>query len=400
MDAKAPLLRACALLGALLAGSAWTHAPGPPAAPPDSVEQLRPVPRLALSSLEGRSVADALRAWGWNGRSGRALLHQTLVAARWGDPASAVRLQASFLANGGEGIAASVGDVQGASNIEASPTRRVYEVWLETGVGGGDGSLRVGLYDLNSEFYVTGPAALFLNASHGIGSEFGLTGEAGPSVYPLTSLAVRLDVPVGAASRWRTAVLDGVPGIPGRPDAWGIALSRDEGALIVSEVERAWSGGSVRVVAGGWVYTASFPELGTEVERRSWGNGGLYLLAEGDLAGCGDGEGCLQGFARLGKAAARFNTVATGAGGGVVYRSSPDGWAVGAGITHAGPGGPYRRAMRLGAHEVNWELTGLVPLGRHLAVQPDVQFVHDPGMAAGYSHAVVAGLRVGFTLAR
>jgi porin len=51
--------------------------------------------------------------------------------------------------------------------------------------------VKIGLYDLNSEFDVIEAAALFLNPSHGIGPDFAQSGRNGPSIFPVTSLAIR-----------------------------------------------------------------------------------------------------------------------------------------------------------------------------------------------------------------
>lgn len=75
------------------------------------------------------------------------------------------------------------------SNIETGVrATRLYEAWLETGLGE-RGSLRAGLYDLTSEFDVLETANLFIHSAHGIGSDIGLSGLNGPSIFPVTSRA-------------------------------------------------------------------------------------------------------------------------------------------------------------------------------------------------------------------
>lgn len=51
--------------------------------------------------------------------------------------------------------------------------------------------MRIGLYDLNSEFDALDDAGLFINSAFGVGTDIGLTGVNGPSIFPVTSLAVR-----------------------------------------------------------------------------------------------------------------------------------------------------------------------------------------------------------------
>ena len=82
-----------------------------------------------------------------------------------------------------------VGDLQVVSNIDAGRSWRIFEFWYE--VGDAPWSLRTGLYDLNSEFDTNETGSVFLNSSHGIGSEIGQTGENGPSIFPVSSLGLR-----------------------------------------------------------------------------------------------------------------------------------------------------------------------------------------------------------------
>ena len=117
-----------------------------------------------------------------------------------------------------------VGDLQVISNIDASHAWRVFEFWYEFGEG--PWSVRTGLYDLNSEFDVNETGGLFLNSSHGMGPDFSQTGENGPSIFPVSSLALRAEWE-GKGFTARLAVLDGVPGHPHDPSSNEIDLSRN-----------------------------------------------------------------------------------------------------------------------------------------------------------------------------
>lgn len=298
----------------------------------------------------------------------------------------------SFMTLGGRGVGEVVGDVQGVSNIEAQPLGRLYEAWIQIPVLGGQ--LLLGLYDLNRDFYVTETAALFLNGSHGIGPEFGLAGVAGPSIYPSTALGVRIQAAVSPEITVRGAMLDGVPGDPTDPSAWGVALLRDEGALLAVEAEWAGAGARARVATGGWLYTSSTAQA--EDSSPGGANGGVYLLVEGDLAGC-HGGACLRAFARAGRAAPRLSPVASALGAGLVLEASPDGVALGAAIATAAPGGGAGAAP-LHAPEHNLELTVRIPLASSIELLPDLQVIRAPGMARGCPTVVVASVRVALRL--
>jgi porin len=70
----------------------------------------------------------------------------------------------------------------------------------------------------------------------GIGPDFSQSGRNGPSIFPVTSLAVRRERKL--AKNWlaRLTVLNGLPGDPTHPAATVIKLSGRDGVLIVGKV--------------------------------------------------------------------------------------------------------------------------------------------------------------------
>lgn len=77
----------------------------------------------------------------------------------------------------------SIGTLQGVDNIEVPDAGlRLFEAWVEQDLGRG-ASLRMGLYDVNSEFYANDAAGLLIAPPFGIGSELAATGPNGPSIF-------------------------------------------------------------------------------------------------------------------------------------------------------------------------------------------------------------------------
>ena len=197
-------------------------------------------------SLEAAYVGDLMRnTQGGLGRGGAYLDNFDLMATVDGGQAFGVdglTLHGHVMYNNGHAFSGRwVGDAQGISNIEGVDTWRLYEFWGELRFGAsGRTTLRAGLYDLNSEFDSIETAGLFLNSSHGIGPDLAQTGENGPSIFPVTSLALRLQ---GAAATtgwyWQLAAFDAVPGEPGHPDRTSFRLGGGEGALLIGEFGRA-----------------------------------------------------------------------------------------------------------------------------------------------------------------
>lgn len=295
-----------------------------------------------------------------------------------------------------------VGDTQTVSNIETGTRAlRLYEAWIERSSDNGRASIKAGLLDLNAEFDVTETAGLFLNASHGIGPEFAQSGANGPSIFPVTSLAVRGAWSLDKQSVLRVAVLDAVPGDPDHPRRTAVRLRANEGALVVAEAEHISP--RLTLSVGGWGYTGSTPDVvgsvraGEPIEAR--GNWGAYAVIERDLSE-DDGEPGLSGWVRLGVAEDRVNALQSYLGAGLVFTGPfaerPEDQA-GIALAAARFGGPYRRAMKLSGSdiretEINIEATYRARLTPHLTVQPDVQYILNPG--GGPGDALVAGVRI------
>lgn len=101
-----------------------------------------------------------------------------------------------FINNSGSSFNDShVGSGEGISSIEvADPTFKLFEAWAEQNLWDDALSVRLGLYDLNSEFNVTDSSGIFLHPSTGNDTAFAVTGLNGPSAFPTTSLAGRIRV--------------------------------------------------------------------------------------------------------------------------------------------------------------------------------------------------------------
>jgi porin len=323
----------------------------------------------------------------------------------WGIPG--LRIYAHEIYVNGQPVSGElVGDSQGVSNIEALRAWRLFESWVEW-QSGPHSSVRFGLYDLNSEFDTIETAQVFLNASHGIGKDVSQSGRTGPSIFPLTSLALRF--------RWNNsefwaseiAILDGVAGDPADPDAMAaVHISQRDGALLIAET--SLQGTAVRRAAlGAWHYTSRFDTIDSMecLPRASQsGNSGFYGTLEATIVGGEEAHrGSLAGFARAGYADTRVNRFGLFAGGGIVYTGLlAEADRVAMGVALASNGDAYRRAVRLVGYieprtETNIEATWSYPVNPWLVVQPDVQYIINPNTDPTLGDDLVVGLR--FTLA-
>jgi len=336
------------------------------------------------------------------------------------------------LATHGDNPDGFVGDVQGVSNITAPNGWRLFEAWIEQNAFEDRLSVLFGQYDLNSEFYSLQSAQLFLNNSFGIGPEFSLTGQGGPSIYPETAVGGRVEVRPIPAVVVRVAVLDGVPvNVPRANGATGIFRSGD-GLLLVGEVaylslpddgageasgqrrtRRLRAGrASVdvpldgKIAIGGWYYTGVFNELshtdsnGNPVRQR--GSGGAYLIGERVVyRDSEDPARRLKLFAQLGLGDPSVNRFASYTGGGATFSGlipGRDDDEAGLGVAAAHNGSQYIESQRqqgqhAGTSEVTLELTYLAQLTRWLTAQQSVQYVINPDTVPSRRDALVASFR-------
>jgi len=300
-----------------------------------------------------------------------------------------------------------VDSIQGVDNIEvADNATRLYQLWVEQRLADDRFSALVGLYDINSEFYVTDAAGVFLNPSFGIGTEIAQTGENGPSIFPVASLGLRLKVSPTANTYLQLALLDGVPGDPDHPKRTAVKLESGDGLLWIVEggtsVDITGLGGG-KLAVGAWGYTEEVDDvLRTDGagDPRQVRNQGAYVLFDQPLYRAGsDGARGLDAFLRVGLADDDANAVDIGWQAGVAYTGlfaarSEDVLALG--VTYAGLGDPYRDAVRAAGDpdpRDEWivEATYRVQINEHFALQPDVQYVRHWDRSVG--HVTVIGLR-------
>ena len=309
---------------------------------------------------------------------------------------------AELLNNSGAMPNDDAGSLQGVDNIEVSRQRaRLFEAWIEQGFGD-KGSVKAGLYDLNSEFYANDSAGMLLAPAFGIGSELAATGPNGPSIFPSTSLAVRARWTPSENIYAQAAVLNANAGVLGDPG--GIHTSFDKGVLIIAEA--GWQGRG-KVAFGTWRYTDKQDDIRTVTLAGDPAHAtakGAYVLLERRLRG-DEADNALRkttAFARLGVSDGDTTAFKGGWQAGVlvehVFESRPDS-AFSLGINQAFLSGKFRdnafdAGERLKRLESAIEVTYSDKIGP-VTIQPDLQYVKDPGADGGVGHALVAILRVG-----
>lgn len=283
------------------------------------------------------------------------------------------------------------------NNIEVPAAgTRLFEAWVEQDLGRG-ASLRVGLYDLNGEFYVTKSSSLLIAPAFGIGSELASTGSNGPSIFPSTAVAARLFVPVGKGGGFvRLAAVNARAQTLGDPG--GVDLGFREGLLLIGEAGHA--GKRLRATLGLWHYTQHREDL-TEIDATGLplrkASQGVYGMVEGDLLP--DGGRQLTAFLRAGLSSPHNTPFRAGMQAGFLLAPAltarPES-QLSLGLHRAWLSDHYRSLLAAGGDpaETALELTYADSLIGGVTVQPDLQWVFKPGGDRAARNVLVGTVRL------
>lgn len=304
------------------------------------------------------------------------------------------------------------GDAQGASNIESPNSMRLHEAWIQQNFSDDKLSILVGLYDTNSEFDALETGAFFLNSSHGMGPDYSQAGLNGVGAFPATGLAGRILAKPCKGFYFQTMGMEGTPQDPNNPksplqiqfdDGEGVFIANELGYLTQDKNEEARYG---KFAVGGWVYTAKFDDLldvdgaGNPVKKS--GNFGIYGLGEYNIyREKNNPQQGLNVFLRTGYANPNMNQFTAYLGVGAVYTGlipKRDEDKLGLAVATAFNGNKFKRAAiaagaRADSVEVNVELSYHAQITPWLAVQPDVQYIVNPGTDPTVKNALYVGSR-------
>ena len=310
-------------------------------------------------------------------------------------------LYASGLGINGGTFFENTGAMQGISNIAGANHWKLYEAWLEQNFLNENLSFLFGLYDLNSEFDSRESSGIFINPSFGIGFDFAQSGENGPSIFPYTSLALRIRYNLSESLEILTAAFDGVPGSLANEKRFQVRWSVDEGTLLTTELIFSSSQDEsaenyYKYSIGGWYYTSDFENKTTRIKEN--GNFGIYVSGEHFVysEATSDKEGMAL-FGRIGIANSSFNPSDYSVLGGINYTGLIPGRnedVFGFALTTIHLTDAFRDGEQYSSDfETILELTYSFQLNEWFRLQPDFQYIFNPVLAPEAIHAFVAGVR-------
>ncbi len=333
----------------------------------------------------------------------------------------------------------SLGNLLAVSSIEALPSTRLFELWLEQKIGQAV-SVRFGQLAADSEFFVSANGANFINGTFGWPGILAADLPSGGPAYPLATPGVRFKFEPTSNFVFLAALFNGDPAGPGENDPqernrYGTSFRVNDPPFLIAEAqykyhrEKNASGLPGTIKFGGWDHTGDFSDQrfdaaglslaspdSTGVAANLRGDCGLYAVIDQQIYRLpgSDAEKGINLFGRISGSPSDRNLIDFYADGGLVFSgfiSSRPGDSFGAGFAYAGISG---RASPLGqdanafggaaltvrdfesALEVYYKaevLPGLV-------VQPDFQYIWHPGgnvadnNGAPAAEAAIGGVRV------
>jgi porin len=256
----------------------------------------------------------------------------------------------------GEPSANVIGDAQAVSNIAAPNAFRLYELWYAQSFAGDLVEGRAGVIGFDDYFDVTEAGSDLINSTYGTTPT--LSGNVAAPIYPIPGAAVMAVVHRG---HWQ-----GQFGVfQGNPEQRETALR--DGRLVVGEAD--WFRDPADETQGAWKIGLWQYEWSGNVPREDWGGYLTYEHPAGRWL-----ARPIQAFVTLGASP---------------KEDSPITYSAAAGFRFPGPSGARPNdALSIGvaaAHieggstEQSYEATYVFALGDHFTVQPDVQYVVNPG---------------------
>jgi len=314
----------------------------------------------------------------------------------------------------GKGLTANnIDNLNTISGIEATATTRLFELWYEQHIGDWL-RIRIGQQAAGTEFLITTGAKPFVNSAFGWPTLPAEDLPSGGPAYPLATPALRFRIDASDEWTFLAGVFNGSPAGPGpgnpqQRDASGTNFRLDDGILALYQArynpDNSPKNGTYRL--GVWYNSELFADqavdtlgvslaspLSNGMPRQHRGNASIYGVVDQPLFGGGpDG---FAGFARAMGAPGDRNLVAAYLDGGITYKSpsknlfDQTGDTTGVAVAYARIGAAARalaaetaaftgQPYPLRSSETVVELTYQIQLRPGWLVQPDLQYVINPG---------------------
>jgi porin len=326
----------------------------------------------------------------------------------------------SYIVNGAGLSTCCIFNVLTVSNIEALPSARLFEAWLEQKLFGNTVSLRVGQLAADREFAISEYSQAYLNATFGWPNIFAADMPSTGPNYPLATPGVRLKVSPTKEINLLAALFNGDPagagftGLQEILDPSGINFRLRDPPLLMAEAQYVYNQeknspglpGSINV--GGWYHFGKFNDQRRGTDDLSLANplsNGKPLIYRGDSGVYGmidqmiwpvradDPKRGVAGFAFLSTSPSDRNVANVYAELGItcigIWNNRPnDTFGLAAVYSPASPSVSgldadaalfAKAALPIRNYELALELTYQAKMMPGFYVQPDFQYIFHPG---------------------
>jgi porin len=304
------------------------------------------------------------------------------------------------------------GDFDILSSIDAYDSVRLFELWFQQKFFGGKASIRIGQMSADVEFYQSVWANLFVNSCFGTFPTISM-GTNLP-IYPFGGLGARIDYYPSSSTFLRAAIFDSNAGDPATNDQHGTRFHLSPSAGVIAIAEAGYqitpspeNGGKQENYTIG-AYYDSRRFTGSFVDPTHHSNGGLYAIVDRLIyrsRAYVNGQstfGRLGGFASFAFAPASGNQVSFYADCGLNYIGlfpgrENDVLGVALSYTKISSDFLVDNTPVHSGHETVLEADYRLQLTDRIFIQPDFQYIFDPGAFRHRPNAVVAGVRYDLT---
>jgi porin len=304
------------------------------------------------------------------------------------------------------------GDFNILSNIDAYNSFRLFELWFQQDFFGDKASIRIGQMSADIEFYQSQWSNIFINSCFGTFPTISFGTEL--PIYPVGGLGARVDFHPLSSAVVRAAVFDSNPGLASTTDLHGLRfhLNPSTGLIILAEAvyqimpSLQNRGKEEDYTLGAYYDSRRFS--GSFVEPNHHSNGGFYAIVDRLLyrkepyLNAQSKKTGLGAFSSFSLAPTDRNQVSFYADCGINYDGpfpgrDNDVFALALSYTKISGDDLVNGVPVHSGHETVLEASYRIQVTDHLGIQPDFQYIFDPGAFRHRPNAVVAGLRYDLT---
>jgi porin len=311
-------------------------------------------------------------------------------------------LFADFQVQRGDDGSLDTGDLQRYSNIDGEERTQLAKLWFEQAFAGDAVRLRLGKADVNADFDYVEHGYRFLHASFGHSPTM-----LGMPTYPDPSYGAALLTQPGGGFYANAGVYDGAAqtGVKTGESGPRTLFGTPSDLYGIGEVGRVWGGDGAglhgRLGLGVWRHTGDFARYDG---GSSSGTTGCYAvfaqqLTAATAAADANARGGLGSFLQYGWADPQLSPFEHHVGAGLEWtgplQQRPDD-ALGLGVSWARFSQEAGTGLR-GDGELAVELFLQLQLTPFCSLQPDLQWIHQPGGVDGVGDALVLTLRTSIT---